>query len=88
VWWDFLSIPQANVKHQKLAIASLAYYATVCSRFIPLVRDEKARAHTRCGSASNLLQQLLRCGAALAFRRGASCTRPTTRAPTRCRAAR
>ena len=40
IWWDLLSIPQHNRTLQRKAIASLCYYATLCSRFIPLVRDE------------------------------------------------
>ena len=42
IWWDLICVPQHNRELQKRAIASLAYYATLCSRFIPLVRDRKA----------------------------------------------
>ena len=41
IWWDLICVPQHNRELQKKAIASLAYYATLCSRFIPLVRDRK-----------------------------------------------
>ena len=41
IWWDLICVPQHNRELQKKAIASLAYYATLCSRFIPLVRDER-----------------------------------------------
>lgn len=40
VWWDLISIPQRNCGKQKAAIHSLCYYASLCSRFLPLVRDE------------------------------------------------
>ena len=39
IWWDFISIPQKERSLQLRAIASLPYYANICSRFIPLVRD-------------------------------------------------
>jgi len=39
VFFDFLSIPQKDRSLQLKAIASLPYYASLCSRFIPLVRD-------------------------------------------------
>ena len=42
IWWDLVSVPQRNAKEQKLAIASLCFFASVCSRFLPLVRDEHA----------------------------------------------
>ena len=41
LWWDLVSIPQSDRERQKNAIRSLCYYAQLCSRFIPLVRDEK-----------------------------------------------
>jgi hypothetical protein len=41
VWWDLICIPQREREQQKAAIRSLCYYAQLCSRFIPLVRDEK-----------------------------------------------
>lgn len=37
VWMDYLSIPQASSAHQRRAIHSLAEYATLCGRFVPLV---------------------------------------------------
>ena len=40
IWWDVISIPQRNRREQVAAIKSLCYYTTLCSRFIPLVRDE------------------------------------------------
>ena len=42
IWWDLISIPQAKVNrpHMIRSIKSLCYYASICSRFIPLVRDE------------------------------------------------
>ena len=40
IWWDVLSIPQRNRVEQVKAIQSLCYYSQLCSRFIPLVRDE------------------------------------------------
>ncbi|KAH8066519.1 hypothetical protein JL722_966 [Aureococcus anophagefferens] len=44
IWWDLVSVPQAraNRREQLNAIHSLCYYAQLCSRFIPLVRDERA----------------------------------------------
>merc|ERR1740130_310838 len=39
IFFDFLSIPQKDRSLQLKAIASLPYYASLCSRFIPLVRD-------------------------------------------------
>ena len=39
VWWDLISIPQRQRRAQLRAIASLPNYASLCSRFIPLVRD-------------------------------------------------
>ena len=39
IWWDFISIPQKERNLQLRAIASLPYYANICSRFIPMVRD-------------------------------------------------
>ena len=43
VWWDLISIPQRQRKLQLRAIASLPNYASLCSRFIPLVRDGDRR---------------------------------------------
>ena len=40
IWLDLICVPQANRENQKKAIASLCYYANLCSRFIPLVRDK------------------------------------------------
>ena len=34
-------MPQHNRENQKKAIASLCHYATLCSRFLPLVRNEQ-----------------------------------------------
>ena len=39
IWWDFISIPQKKRSLQLKAIASLPYYCSLCTRFIPLVRD-------------------------------------------------
>jgi hypothetical protein len=39
VWWDFVSVPQADKRAQREAILSLCSYASLCSRFIPLIRD-------------------------------------------------
>jgi len=39
IWWDFISIPQKMRSLQLKAIASLPYYCSLCTRFIPLVRD-------------------------------------------------
>ena len=39
IWWDFISIPQKRRSLQLKAIASLPYYCSLCTRFIPLVRD-------------------------------------------------
>lgn len=40
LWWDYISIPQKNRERQILAISSIVYYVHLCSRFLPLVRDE------------------------------------------------
>ena len=42
LWWDYVSIPQNNRSNQLKAIASLPNYASLCSRFVPLVRDGEA----------------------------------------------
>ena len=39
IWWDFISIPQKKRSLQLKAIASLPYYCSLCTRFIPLVRN-------------------------------------------------
>ena len=39
IFLDLISIPQKDRGLQLKAIASLPYYASLCSRFIPLVRD-------------------------------------------------
>ena len=53
VFFDFLSIPQKDRSLQLKAIASLPYYASLCSRFIPLVRDpdDWVSLHGGAGSA-------------------------------------
>ena len=40
LWWDYISIPQRNRKNQIKAISSIVHYVHLCSRFLPLVRDE------------------------------------------------
>ena len=42
LWWDYVSIPQSNRSNQLKAIASLPNYCSLCSRFVPLVRDGEA----------------------------------------------
>ena len=42
LWWDYVSIPQNNRSNQLKAIASLPNYCSLCSRFVPLVRDGEA----------------------------------------------
>ena len=39
LWWDILSVPQKNERNKNLAIESINAYATLCSRFLPIVRD-------------------------------------------------
>ena len=39
MWWDLVSVPQADARAQRKAILSLCRYASLCSRFLPLVRD-------------------------------------------------
>ena len=39
IWLDYLCVPQENRKFQKLAIGSLCVYASLASRFVPLVRN-------------------------------------------------
>ena len=39
LWWDYLSVPQKDEKKKRLAIESINSYATLCSRFLPIVRD-------------------------------------------------
>ena len=48
IWIDYLCVPQDNRKLQKLAIGSLCVYASLASRFVPLVRnaEEWNRIHT------------------------------------------
>ena len=41
IWLDYLSVPQSHRQNQVLAIASLCAYASLTSRFIPLVRNSK-----------------------------------------------
>ena len=41
IWFDYLSVPQNHRRDQVLAIASLCAYASLASRFIPLVRNAK-----------------------------------------------
>ena len=41
IWLDYLSVPQNHRGDQVLAIASLCAYASLASRFIPLVRNSK-----------------------------------------------
>ena len=39
IWFDIYSIPQKDKRAQKRAVASLPYYAQLCTRILPLVRD-------------------------------------------------
>jgi hypothetical protein len=55
VWWDLISIPQRQRKLQLRAIASLPNYASLCSRFIPLVRDGDAWKLIHEGDLANTL---------------------------------
>ena len=55
VWWDLISIPQRQRKLQLRAIASLPNYASLCSRFIPLVRDGDAWKLIHEGDHANTL---------------------------------
>ena len=41
IWLDYISVPQNHRGDQVLAIASLCAYASLASRFIPLVRNSK-----------------------------------------------
>ena len=52
LWWDLICVPQHNLENQKMAISSLCYYATLCSRFIPLVRDGMAWAALHSGDST------------------------------------
>ncbi|KAJ8598234.1 hypothetical protein CTAYLR_005475 [Chrysophaeum taylorii] len=42
IWFDYVSVPQQNRPLQLKAIKSLCSYVQLCSRFIPLIRDDHA----------------------------------------------
>ena len=40
MWFDVCSVPQTDKVAQRKAVASLCYFCQLCTRFMPLVRDE------------------------------------------------